>query len=63
MPSGSKDASLLFITSINTSDTFLVSGAAGETGVTLGINYPLKVAAFDPALPGCICPAADKFTA
>ena len=35
MPSGSKDASLLFITSINTSDTVLVSGASGETGVAL----------------------------
>ena len=39
MPSGSKDASLLFITSINTSDTFLVSGAAGETGVALADVY------------------------
>ena len=35
LPSGSRDASQLFITSINTSYTVLVSGAAGETGVAL----------------------------
>ena len=35
LPSGSKDASLLFTTSTNTSYTVLVSGAAGETGVAL----------------------------
>ena len=35
LPSGSKDASLLFTTSTNTSHTVLVSGAAGETGVAL----------------------------
>ena len=35
LPSGSRDASLLFTTSTNTSYTVLVSGAAGETGVAL----------------------------
>ena len=35
LPSGSKDASLLFSTSTNTSYTVLVSGANGETGVAL----------------------------
>ena len=32
---------------------------SGEAIFTLGVNYPLKVAAFDPALPGCIRPGAD----
>ncbi len=35
LPSGSKDALLLFTTSTNTSYTVLVSGTAGETGVAL----------------------------
>ena len=35
LPSGSRDASLLFTNTTNTSDTVLVSGAAGETGVAL----------------------------
>ena len=35
LPSGSKDAALLFSTSTNTSYTVLVSGANGETGVAL----------------------------
>jgi len=35
LPSGSRDASLLFTTSTNTSYTVLVSGVAGETGVAL----------------------------
>jgi len=39
LPSGSKDALLLFTTSTNTSYTVLVSGAAGETGVALADVY------------------------
>jgi alpha-tubulin suppressor-like RCC1 family protein len=35
LPSGSKDAALLFSTSTNTSYTVLVSGSNGETGVAL----------------------------
>lgn len=31
-----------------------------KTIFALGVNYPLKVAAFDPALPGCISPARDS---
>ena len=36
----------------------LIKGA-GETIFALGVNYPLKVAAFDPGAPGCISPDAD----
>jgi hypothetical protein len=35
LPSGSKDAALLFSTATNTSYTVLVSGTNGETGVAL----------------------------
>jgi hypothetical protein len=31
----------------------------GEAIFALGVNYPLKVAAFDPALSGCFSPARD----
>ena len=32
----------------------------GETIFAVGANYPLKVAAFDLDLPGCIYPDADN---
>lgn len=32
----------------------------GEAIFAVGVNYRLKVAAFNPARPGCICPDGDN---
>jgi hypothetical protein len=34
------------------------SDLSGEFFIAFGVNYPLKVAAFGPTLPGCFYPAA-----
>ncbi|MBX3751227.1 MAG: hypothetical protein KF897_14165 [Opitutaceae bacterium] len=38
----------------------LVHYVSGEACFALDVNYPLKVAGFDPALTGWFCPAADN---
>jgi hypothetical protein len=39
----------------------LVHYPSGEAFFAVGVNYPLKVAGFDPALPGWFYPARDSY--